>query len=248
MRKRLSVFSMKRSVPVLSGVVMIAAWLMILPSVGAAYTNFVMTSFQGESNPQYLSGQINYLYSGTVQTTGSNGTPSYGFCANNSAADLYLGSWYYGTPVSIQGNPGYLEAAYLMATNDSGGNVDVNGGIVLQTAIWDVTGQSYTNYYNLYLSNPTQYAQYAQYQGVYTAAGNLASAAQAAYNSDSNHLASYANLYGLLQLYANSDLSGENQDLATVVPLGTETPIPGAILLLAPGLVGLAAVRKKFKI
>ena len=155
---------MKRSVSVLSTVVMVAAWLMVLPSVGGAYTNFVMTGFQSLGSLD-LSGQITYTFDGTPNL--------YGFCANNGSALLYQGTPYYGEVNSISGNLGLLEAAYLMATYDPAGAPSVPdiannptdslaSGVILQLAIWSVTGQ---------LSGLTNYS--SSYPSLYAAAGSV---------------------------------------------------------------------------
>ncbi len=216
----------------LSGVVMIAVWLMLLPSVGAAYSpNFVMTGFQNPFSVQDLSGEIDFTF---------NSTPNlYGFCANNASALLYEGQPYYGEIQSIAGNTGLLEAAYLMATYDSGGVPTVSGyttdqsGVIIQLAIWGVTNQ---------LSLVRQTYNGDSYGYLYSEASSLAASAQSQ--------PGLAATYGLLQLWTvNSDgsLGAPNQGLETLTLLGgSETPIPGAILLLAPGLVGLAAVRRRF--
>src|SRR5208283_2775350 len=123
---------MKRNLIVLIMTIMILG-LTVQAHAALSYT---MNNFQS-LGPEYASGEISGTLSGDM-----NMNPMYSFCVNASA-DLYEGQPYSGTLTSIAGNTGLMEAAYLMNTYvpKNSALTDVNQGVALQWAIWQLIGQ-----------------------------------------------------------------------------------------------------------
>jgi len=203
---------MKRNLIVLIMTIMILG-LTVQAHAALSYT---MNNFQS-LGPEYASGEISGTLSGDM-----NMNPMYSFCVNASA-DLYEGQPYSGTLTSIAGNTGLMEAAYLMNTYvpKNSALTDVNQGVALQWAIWQLIGQG--NYITANGLNNT-------YSSVYTQSGQYVLDAQSASN-----LAQYAGEYETLSLAGSQSLM--------FVP----TPIPAAAYLFGSGFLGLVGIRRKIQ-
>ena len=201
--------------------ILFAGLIFLAPPQARADLSYTMTNFQSLGQ-EYASGQI----AGTL-TGDLNISPLYSFCVLDSA-NLYQGQQYSATLASISSSDtGALESAYLMTTY-APGNIalpnttqGVNQGVALQWAMWMALGQG---------SPITANGLNNAYPAIYSQAQTYLTDAQNASN-----LSQYAGMYQELQLQGSQNL------------LFVATPLPASILLFSPGLMVLAAARRRFQ-
>ena len=210
-----------RGFKIFFGVLFVGFILVVcLSGSASAYTkNIVMESFQQTSG---LTGEIYYHW--TTPSTPS----SYSYCVDHDTNMQVTNTAYYAEKVSIAGNEGLLEAAYLMdkyAYSKQGVQPSFSAaqtGAIVQLAIWAV------------IENTT----ISGTGSLYDVARNLKLEAEALGLAE---LAYLANKYVLLDVYNDSSKTTLYQDVLTPVP------IPGAAWLLGAGLIGLAGIRRRMQ-
>lgn len=219
---------MKKTIAAASLAMLLAVgMILIIPFQASAAMTYTMTAFQSLGD-KFASGEI----TGQL-TSGQNSiTPNYSFCIDN-AADLNQGIQYNASLISIAGNAGLLESAYLINkyVPKNSALSDINLGVALQWAIWMSLGQG-SPLTDTGVMNPTLASKYSTIYG--SAQGYLAEA-QNAY--DHGQLAQFAGTYKELQLQGSQSL--------LLVQDTTPTPIPAAAWLLGSGLMGLIGLKRR---
>jgi hypothetical protein len=203
---------------------LVAGLILLVPLQARADLTYTMTAFQSLGE-KYASGEIIGTLTGDM-----NVSPLYSFCVDASS-DLNQNTPYTGTLSPIAGNNGLIKSAYLMHTYVPRNNVltDMNTGVALQWAIWELIGQGHVI---------TDNGLDTKYSTIYTQAGNYAAEAQNATN-----LSQYAAEYKVLQLQDSQNLLFVHNSGTGITPV----PVPTAAYLFGSGLLGLLGLRRKAK-